>query len=139
MADWAWAYRAFGSIEMRLLDSVRSSTQAVTSTAAHLQTRKAENEATLANVSVMPGIISRNKDALLDFRRRYANIIVAATAGIAIVPALLAGPTKMEKLRVGARNLLLGGGGAAVLFNPELIFRTAPAFAALPKAATAPK
>jgi hypothetical protein len=61
------------------------------------------------------------KRALLDFRSRFSGLLVGAVAAASIVPAV-----RQRNPRILLRNLLIGGGGAAVLLWPELVLRTAP-------------
>jgi uncharacterized membrane protein YgcG len=63
----------------------------------------------------------------LDFRRKYPGLLVAGATGISILPALLHfRESRLTAARLLLRNSVIGGGAAAVLLYPELIFRTAP-------------
>ena len=78
------------------------------------------------------------KKRFLDFRRDYKQFLVAGVAVASAVPALspaLRGSagSKLEAARQALRNLVLGGGGAAVLFYPEAVFAAAPAFSGVAK------
>jgi hypothetical protein len=78
------------------------------------------------------------KKRFLEFRRDYKQFLVAGIAIASVLPALSpalrsTGGSKLEAARVVLRNLVVGGGSAAVVLYPEAVFATAPAFADVAK------
>lgn len=52
---------------------------------------------------------------------------MAGATGVSVVPALIHfRESRLTAARLLVRNSIIGGGAAAVLLYPELIFRTAP-------------
>ena len=85
---------------------------------------------TISGLTEPPAFVQTYKQAFLDFRRKYNCYIVGAIAAAAVVPAALAGPSKLDKARIAARNLLVIGGSSAVLLYPEFAVEiAAPAVA----------
>jgi hypothetical protein len=65
--------------------------------------------------------------AALDFRRKYPGLLVAGATGASVLPALIHfRESRLTAARLLVRNSIIGGGAAAVLLYPELVFRTAP-------------
>ena len=63
----------------------------------------------------------------LDVRRKYPGLLVALATSFSVLPALLHfRESRLTAARLLARNSIIGGGAAAVLLYPELVFRTAP-------------
>ena len=79
----------------------------------------------VTNLTEPPALVQKYKQTFFDFRRKYNYFIVGAIAALSMLPALRAGPGKLEKARVAARNFVVAGGGAAVLFSPEFVANTA--------------
>ena len=111
-----------------LLDgNIKAATSSAKSAVSTAYAVRGTCESTYMQMTATPKFIEDHKDTMLDFRRRYKLPIIAFVSGISVVPALMAGPGKAEKLRVAVRNLFLVGGSASVLMYPELVFRAAPA------------
>mmetsp|Transcript_26783 Transcript_26783/g.79928 ORF Transcript_26783/g.79928 Transcript_26783/m.79928 type:complete len:174 (+) Transcript_26783:73-594(+) len=129
MAQWEWLQQAHDYVVAmpalrERVSSFRKSAWEFTSTA-KVSTETVERQVT---ATLQPSDASKEHwAALLAFRRQYPAVIVAAATGVSVLPALAHLRTsKLTALRLVARNSLLGGGGAAVLLYPEIVFRAAP-------------
>ena len=113
-----------------MTENIRASTKSMRCTASSVAEMGARISVLLnRQLKTPPAFVERYKETFLDVRRRFKAPIVAFIAGISVLPAVFAGPGKMEKLRVASRNLIIFGGGASVVLYPELVMRAAPTVA----------
>ena len=74
----------------------------------------------------LPGSAPGFKAALFDVRRKYPWAIVVSTTVAALVPALvLKQASRVEKVRIMARNAFIGAGATTVLLYPEFVQQAA--------------
>lgn len=62
------------------------------------------------------------KTKAMEIRRSYKAFIVAGIAVLSVLPAIRAGPGKVEKARIAVRNFIFFGGGSTFLLYPEFAF-----------------
>lgn len=129
-ADWAW-FSTLGqtfrsSADSRLHENVKSTRLSVQGAVEQARASYERAGAAVTSVTTVPSGMQAFKQRVLDFRRQYPGLIVGVASALAVVPALRAGPGRLDKARVLVRNVVIGGGGTAVLLYPELLFRTAP-------------
>ena len=130
-ADWAWlstAYtQTFSGSEKAFSENVTKTRTLVQSTVDSAFDMRANAELSVSKLTEPSTATTAMKQKFLDFRRDYVQFMVAAIAVVSVAPAIRAGPGRLEKLRVGMRNLIFGAGSAAVLIYPEAMSQAAPA------------
>ena len=120
-SQWSWVnsvYATAPTLHDKVTD-VRTQVQSKAEAALNL---RQQADLAVSSLTTPPQQFVDIKPAMLDFRRDYKQFLVAGIAIASMVPAVFAGPSKLEKARVALRNLVVGGGTTAVLFNPELVF-----------------
>ena len=130
--DWGWVQGMYAKATSGtyMTENIRASTKSMRCTASSVAEMGARISVLLnRQLKTPPAFVERYKETFLDVRRRFKAPIVAFIAGISVLPAVFAGPGKMEKLRVASRNLIIFGGGASVVLYPELVMRAAPTVA----------
>ena len=127
-ADWSWLYGLYLSANgtTQFTDGVRATTRSVQGAVLSMREFCNGCESSVKQLTATPAFVTDYKDTMLDVRRRFKAPIVTLIAGLSVLPALRAGPGKLEKLRVATRNLVIFGGSASVLLYPELVMRVAP-------------
>ena len=130
-ADWQWLSGLYESYAQSSNTALRAN---CTTTRMRMQSAieavrdgQMRAELTLAQLTEPPAAVVTYKDAALEFRRKYKAFMVGGLAVLSILPAVRAGPGKLEKVRVALRNFFCVGGGASVLMYPEFAFGVAPA------------
>jgi hypothetical protein len=129
--DWGWVQGMYAKATSGtyMADNIRASSKSMRSTASSVADMGDSFTYMTRQLTTPPAFVERYKETFLDVRRRFKAPIVAFIAGISVLPAVFAGPGKMEKLRVASRNLIIFGGGASVVLYPELVMRAAPTVA----------
>eukprot|EP00322_Chrysochromulina_rotalis_P025095 CAMPEP_0115839942 /NCGR_PEP_ID=MMETSP0287-20121206/6517_1 /TAXON_ID=412157 /ORGANISM="Chrysochromulina rotalis, Strain UIO044" /LENGTH=168 /DNA_ID=CAMNT_0003293541 /DNA_START=19 /DNA_END=525 /DNA_ORIENTATION=- len=127
-ADWDWLYGLYVSAtnSSQFTDNVKSISGGLKGAISSANALRSNVETTATSLTATPAFVEQYRETALDFRRRFKGPIVALVAALSVIPAIWAGPGKVEKLRVGARNLVLFGGSTAVVLYPELVMRVAP-------------
>ena len=129
--EWSWVHGMYvkATSGTYMTDNIRATTKSVRGTVSSFAEVRSSCEDMYKQMTTTPAFLERYKESFLDIRRRFKAPIVAFVAGLSVLPALRAGPGRMEKLRVASRNLIVFGGGASVLLYPELVMRVAPTVA----------
>jgi len=125
--DWEWVRTslAAASPTTQLRESVRSSTRGLYDASVRTKSMVADTQASITSLTTPPPAVTATKQSIFTTARAYNNIIVGFVTALSVLPALRAGPGRIEQLRVAVRNLVVFGGGSAVLLCPEIVFRTA--------------
>lgn len=125
-ADWQWlagVYESYTHSSNTALRANCTSTRVrVQSALEELRNVQMRTELTMSNLMSPPTAMVTYKESALDFRRNYAAFIVAGITVVSALPALRAGPGRLEKLRIAARNFVCAGSAASVLVYPEFAF-----------------
>ena len=117
-ADWQWVVGAYASYQQStaIRDNCISVRKTVQSWVEAVRDAQARAELSVTQlVEPSPEALSYKQKAM-EIRRNYKAPIVAAIAALSVLPAVRAGPSKLEKLRVALRNLVCIGGGTTFLF-----------------------
>ena len=126
-ADWQWLAGVYASAQQStaLHDNCQGARLRVQSAVEAAYEARARADATVSSLVSPPPAMLTYKESALDFRRKYKAAIVGGIAALSVLPAVLAGPGRLEKVRVALRNVFFVGGGATALLYPEFVFNHA--------------
>lgn len=123
-SDWKWVLGMYTSMQQStaLRDNCVSARMTVQSYVSMARDAQLQAETTVTRLTAPPPAVVGYKERAMHLRRNYSSFIVAGVAALSIVPAVRAGPGRLEKARVAVRNLLFFGGGSCFVLFPEFAF-----------------
>ena len=126
-ADWMWLSSVYASAQQStaLRDNCQGTRLRVQSAVEAAYEARARMDATVTSLVSPPPAMLTYKESALDFRRKYKAAIVGGIAALSVLPAALAGPGRLTKVRVALRNVFFFGGSATALLYPEFVFNHA--------------
>ena len=127
-ADWEWLSSLYtvACSQSYVSDAVRSTTRSVRQAFGSAHNLQESFQTAINGLNPIPSFVEQHKEILLEIRRQYKASIVTCITAVSLAGAIRAGPGRLEKLRIAARNMTVFGGGAAIVLYPELIMRVAP-------------
>ena len=130
-ADWQWLNGLYASYatSTALRDNCVSARMRAEMVVNACRDMEANTNAAFTSLTTPPPALLAYKEPALNFRRKYKDIIIPVVAVLSMAPAVVAGPGKLEKVRVALRNLIFIGGGTSVLLYPEFVHKAVPALA----------
>ena len=127
--DWLWLSGLYASYSQSTAlrescTSTRVQVQSVADMCYGMQASFSSGVSSMNMIENPPSFLTYYKESALEFRRKYAPFIVVGLTGLSILPAISvlpfnAGLTKLDKLRMAARNFLCTGAATSVLLYPE--------------------